>query len=595
MISSRSIVSHACVYVCLSLLVAMPAFGQIGRPDSDPRTGRTGTSQADRAAIAVTSVPLEGVLDETAYIVGPGDVFVVSIGGPEPIVTSIPVSADGRLLLPAVGGVRVAELNLAEARMRIIDTLRPSFMRVRLDVALVQPRQFYVHVSGAVPVPGRYLATPVARLSTVLEMAFADTSRAPVANLDYRPSFRDITLRRAGSPPRSVDLQRYLSTGDTQHNPYLNDGDVIAIGVYDPTRESVFVDGAVPFPGAYAYREGDTVADLVALASGENVTMRGVQEIRITRRAGGVADARVLRVGDGESMNVALSPLDHVFVRADDALRGSATVDGWVRYPGTYPVEPGITTLGELVAMAGGLREGALQRGVHVERRILPEPQFRRSRTNRFDSLPELDPAAARADTVAILRNLRLSELGFMSRAYLSQELRLQNRVSIEPSQLSAGGANPVYVQDGDRLVVPRDEGTVYVFGQVNRPGYVSFREGESASHYLERAGGMSPIASGVYVIEAGSGRHVPIRDAGTVGTGDMIFVDRRTDIADTADMRRLVMDENRMLMEENRMLLEERRMRSESRFRTTQTVLQVVGTAAGVVTTYLVLRARIE
>jgi protein involved in polysaccharide export with SLBB domain len=180
----------------------MPAFGQIGRPDSDPRTGRTGTSQADRASIPVTSVPLEGVLDETEYIVGPGDVFVVSIGGPEPIVTSIPVSADGRLLLPAVGGVRVAELKPCRSADADHRYASPFVHARRLDVALVQPRQFYVHVSGAVPVPGRYLATPVARLSTVLELAFADTSRAPVANLDYRPSFRDITLRRAGSPTR---------------------------------------------------------------------------------------------------------------------------------------------------------------------------------------------------------------------------------------------------------------------------------------------------------------------------------------------------------------------------------------------------------
>lgn len=575
---------HACFRVScgvfLALLVALPAFGQITRPDADSRPSRSGAMQAERAGLSITSVPLEGAVDEAEYIVGPGDVFAVTIGGPEPIVTSIPVSADGRLLLPAVGGVRVAEMSLAEARMRIVDALRPSFQRVRLDVALVQPRQFYVHVSGAVPVPGRYLATPVARLSTVLELAFADTSRAPVTNPSFRPSFRDIAVRRGDAPSRSVDLQRYLSTGDTRHNPYLNDGDVITVGVYDPSRESVFIDGAVPFPGSYAYREGDTAMDLIAVASGENPMLRGVEEVRITSRGSGRSETRVIRIDQGEGLDgVSLGPLDHVFVRADDALRGSAMVDGWVRYPGTYPVEPGITTLGELVEMAGGLREGALQRGVHLERRILPEPQVRRLRTNRFDALPEFDPAAVRADTIAILRNMRLSELDFTSRAYLAQEMRLQNRVSIEPMQLSAGGANPVYVQDGDRLVVPRDDGTVYVFGQVNRPGYVPFREGTSATQYVERAGGMSSIASGVYVIEAGSGRHVPIREAGMVGTGDMIFVDRRTDIAETADMQRL--------------LMEERRMRSESRFRTTQTVLQVVGTAAGVFTTFLVLRSR--
>jgi polysaccharide biosynthesis/export protein len=136
-----------------------------------------------------------------------------------------------------------------------------------------------------------------------------------------------------------------------------------------------------------------------------------------------------------------------------------------------------------------------------------------------------------------------------------------------------------VFVQDGDRLVIPRDEGTVYVFGQVNRPGFIAHQAGAAPGYYLERAGGTSTTAANAYVIEAGSGRHIPLREAGSIGTGDMIFVDRRFDIADSVDMQRFIM--------------EERRARSEARFRTAQTVLQVVGTAAGVLTTFLVLRSR--
>lgn len=567
-------------YLILFFLAATPLLAQ-DRSERESRASRAMQYQIDRSSASPAGVPLEGAIDEAEYIVGPGDVFVVTIGGAEPMVASVPVSADGRLLLPAVGGVRVAGLSLAEARERAMETLRPSFQRVRLDIALIQPRQFYVHVSGAVPVPGRYLATPVARLSTVLELAFADTSRIPVSNPDFRPSFRDITLRRPNGASRSVDLQRYLSTGDTRHNPYLNDGDVISVGVYDPVRQSVFIDGAVPFPGAYAFREGDTTLDLIALASGDNPLLRGVEEIRVTSRSGGAAQTRVFRVAEGEPADAPLSPLDHVYVRADDALRGSASVEGWVRFPGTYPVEPGLTTLAELVDMAGGLRDGALLRGVHLERKSLPEPRMRPLRSNRFDAMPEFDPAAARADTVAILRSVRLADLDFLSRAYFAQEMRLQNRVAIDPSELSGGTESSIVLQDGDRLIVPRDEGTVYVFGQVNRPGFVAHRTGLRAQDYIDMAGGASSTSSAVYVVEAGTGRHTPLRQAGTIGTGDMIFVDRRQDIADTAEMQRLVM--------------EDRRARAENRFRTTQTIVQVVGTAASVLTTFLVLRSRID
>ncbi|MFW5973024.1 MAG: SLBB domain-containing protein [Bacteroidota bacterium] len=562
-------------------LFCSPANAQDGRSDRD-RSSRAGFLQQDRLPSTAVA-PMEGAVDEDEYLIGPGDVFAVTIGGAEPTVATLPVSADGRLIVPGVGGSVVAGSVLRQARADVLGAMRPMFRNVQLDVALAQPRQFYVHVSGAVPTPGRYLATPVARVSTVLEAAFADTSQSAVSNFAYRPSFRNVTLRRTDGTRRSLDLQRYLSTGDTRHNPYLQDGDVIGIGVYDPLRESVFVDGAVPFPGAYAFREGDTVLDLISIASGDNPGLSQVREVRITSRTDGVASTRSIRVSQDERPEVPLSPLDHLFVVADDALRGSATVDGWVRFPGTYPIDPGRTTLDELVEMAGGLREGVLLRGLHIERRSLPAPELHSRQINRFEFAPAERRHVMRADSMAILRNMRLSNLDFLSRAYFAQEMRLQNRVSVDPAQLEDGTASPVVLQDGDRLVVPRDEQTVYVFGQVNMPGFVTLRPGADIEDYIRAAGGRGQLADGTYVIEAGTGRHLSAREA-PISSGDMIFVDRGDDIADTAELQRLI-------MENNRFALETERARRDARLRTTQTILSVLGTAATIVTTYWVVK----
>lgn len=518
---------------------------------------------------------MEGAIDENEYVIGPGDIFAVTIGGPEPTVVSLPVSADGRLLIPGVGGVVVAGKVLREAREDVIQLMRPSFQRVQLDVALAQPRQFYVHVSGAVTVPGRFLATPVARVSSVLEFAYADTTQFPVGNADYRPSFRDVTLKRQDGSERSLDMQRYFSTGDREHNPYLQDGDVISVGVYDPKRESVYIDGAVPYPGSYAYRDGDTAMDLIAIATGENPRLRGVREVRLTSRADGELNVRTVRVSDGERPDIALHPLDHVHVVADETLRGSAEIGGWVHFPGTYPIEPGVTTLDELVELGGGLRTGALLSGIHLQRRSLPAPELDMRGAGRFDFSPRRGQLV-RMDSLAILRNMRLTDLDFVSRAYFAQELRLQNRVSIDPKQLRPGTGETVVLEDGDRLVVPRDERTVYVFGQVNLPGFVAIRDGADAEYYIEAAGGRSSLSSGTYVIEAGTGRQLTPGQS-SISSGDMIFVDRYSDIADSAELQRLI--------------LETQRSRADARIRTTQTVLQVLGTAATLVTTYLVVR----
>lgn len=531
----------------------------------DPTNPLTALRQrATAAAASATLLPLEGAVEAEAYRVGPGDVFGLTIGGPEPLALSVPVSADGYLALPDAGSVPVAGLTLAVARDQALEALRRVYRNVPLTVSLAQPRQFYVHVSGAVPLPGRYLALPVARVSSVLEQAFADTLRRAVSHPDFRPSLRNLRLIRKDGSEVLLDLLRYFTTGDTQHNPYLLDGDVVQVPAYDPRFASVFVDGAVPYPGAYDHRVGDTVADVLLLAMGH----AGVTTpVRVRRpRADGQVETQ--EVDPARFADTPLQPMDQVYVPMDRLPGGTVVVEGYVRYPGTYPIVEGRTTLQDLVQQAGGLRPEALARGAYLERLALPEPGVRLHKQHRFE--PGIDrPELLRPDTAAILQTLRLSEFDFLSRAYFTQELLIQNRVSANLEATLAAGAPPVYLRDGDRLVVPRDDQTVYVFGQVNRPGYVPYVSGQDGRGYLEAAGGIGVLAAEVYLIEVGTGRYLPL-DQATVRSGDLIFVDRKTDLATNPELQRLVLEENRT--------------RADARIRIAQTVLQTVGTVASLV-----------
>ncbi len=533
--------------------------------------------------------PLEGAVDDTAYVVGPGDQFQITIGGPQPVALDVPVTADGLLVLPEAGSLPAAGRTLADVRTEATERLRQRYRNVDLSVALARPREFYVHVTGAVPVPGRYPAAPVARVASVLEIAFADTSQLPVANPRFRPSLRNVVLQRRDGRQRSLDLRRYFATGDTGHNPYLQDGDVISVPAYDPTLASVFVDGAVAFPGSYDYREGDTVLDLLYLAAGDPGIHR-LERVRFTRHTpGGNTPGELLDVpallADPASAP-AVGPLDHLYVLPPRREAGVATIDGYVEFPGTYPIEPGRTTLRALLTeQAGGLRPEALARGAYLERRVLPAPRL--EVTDRTTArLPGAYGSilAVRADSIAILRQMRLSDLDFLSRTYFAQELRVQNRVPVDLDAVLRGETEPIYLQHGDRLFVPRDEQTVFVFGHVNRPGYIPYRPDRRGEDYVRAAGGRGPLATNAYVIKAGTNQFLPL--AGTpLESGDVIFVDRQN-LADAADMQRI-------LFEEERIRLERDRLRADARIRTTQTILQTLSTAAAIVTTYLVIRTR--
>ena len=568
------------IVVLLLLFAPMPeGLAQVG-PDRDDLFGDLmgnnldPLSQLGRMSTPGASVPLEGAVDPQAYIVGPGDVFDISIGGAAPVLVSFPVSADGYLMLPEAGAVEIAGLPLVEARRQATEALRAQFQRVRLEVTLSQPRQFYVHVSGAVPTPGRFVATPVARVASVLYLAFADTTQAPVANLSYRPAMRSVKLIHRDGSEESVDLLRYFSTGDTDHNPYLRDGDVISLPTYDPRYDAVFVSGAVAFPGTYDYRAGDTVYDLLVLTTGQNPP-QGFNRVRVSRvNDDGSEEAEIYDVSGLESLKIPVQARDQIYALPEETVRGSAAIEGWVAYPGTYSILPGRTTLRELVSRAGGLRQGALGRGAYLERATLPTPRLESSRNNRFEIVPGHMQAVPQ-DTAAILKTTRLANIDFLSRAYLAQELRLQSRVPINLEDVLANDGATITLENGDNVFVPRDDNMVFVFGQVNRPGYVTARPGMSVDAYVDASGGRSDMAGHLYVIEAGTGRYLDGNRV-DVRSGDMIFVDRRESRADSAELQRL--------------LYEERRADLERRSRTWQNIVQSVGAATALVTTYLLI-----
>lgn len=562
--------------ILLTLPSGVLAQGELGRSEALRQLmgGQTTLGQLGRVSPG-TVAPLEGAVDADAYVVGPGDVFDISVSGPVQTFVSVPVSADGYLMLPESGAVEVAGLRLTEARRRATDALRQQFQRVQLEVTLSQPREFYVHVSGAVPVPGRIIATPVARVATVLSIAFADTTRAPVGNTALRPALRNIRLIHRDGTEESVDVLRYYSTGVTDYNPYLRDGDIVSLPTYDPNYEAIFVSGDVPFPGTYDYRPDDTLYDVLALASGQDPP-RGFQRVRLSRVGdSGRAEAEIYDLSDLAGTKVPIRPRDQIYVMPDETVRGSASIEGWVEYPGTYSIVTGRTTLRDLVDLGGGLRSGALARGAYLERETLPRPALERPRNHPFELSPPEFRVVPR-DTAAILQATRLAGMDFLSRAYLAQELRLQSRVPIDLGDILEGRSADITLEDGDNVFVPRDQNSVFIFGQVNRPGYVAVRDGMGADGYIEASGGRSEMAGRTYVIEAGTHRYLDGRRT-EVRSGDMIFVDRRQNRADSAELQRL--------------LYEERRADLERRSRTWQNVVQSVGAATALITTYLLIR----
>jgi polysaccharide biosynthesis/export protein len=235
-----------CGLAALMAVLAPPASAQfLADPPSSLEQQALLAQQARRQAMERLRlggpVTLEGAVDPDAYLVGPGDVFSVAVGGALSTETQAIVSADGVLVVPEVGGFPVAGLTLAEARTRVQAGLRRIYRNVSTEVALAQPRQFFVHVSGAVERPGRHMMVPIARVEDAVAAGMDDQSPLLVRRLRLRrdvlrrdadeplPALRNVEVRRRDGSTERVDLLRYYATGDPTHNPYLRDGDAVYI------------------------------------------------------------------------------------------------------------------------------------------------------------------------------------------------------------------------------------------------------------------------------------------------------------------------------------------------------------------------------
>ncbi len=514
-------------------------------------------ARVQEAAMQGSSLALEGAVDPNEYTVGPGDRFNATIGGLISNTFSLVVSAGGYLDLPEAGQIRAADRSLAAVQEEASALLQEAHAHVPVSISLVQTRSFYVHISGAVPQPGRYLMMPISRVDELLAEAYAPKyydvdsgeyiylpARRPELDTKYRPAFRNITIDHRDGTVTRIDMVRYYIFGETAHNPYLRDGDRIVVPSYHEIRDGVRVSGDIAYAGSYDLRLGDTAADLIALAAGPNGTA-SIDSVVLARSHSRIPlRLDVQRMLRGEADNPALEAGDHLVAKTMVAAIGR--IQGRVWYPGSYSITEGRTTIRDLVDMAGGLKPDANIDAAFLER------------SNSLD----------------FRESSSQSNLDYFSRDFFrSFEQELSYRVTVDvASELQSDHAS-VVLYDGDRLVFPRDEKTVQVSGQVAEPAYVPYQEGQPASYYLNRTGGITSGGTRVLVFRSATGK---IQEGASVvvRSGDTIFVDRKP-IADSPDAQAL--------------LLTARQVRSQR----ISNIISGISVITGILTSYVLISER--
>lgn len=231
------------------------------------------------------------------YIIGTGDVIEISVYDNPDLETLVRVDADGNIVMPLLGRVRVSDLTVSQVGRKITSQLADGYLvNPQVNVFVKEFRSKKVVVLGRVRNPGLIeLSGPITLLELVSRAGGLENDAGETASIKRREGKEDVII--------PIDLLSLIEGGDMSQNIEIKDGDTVVIS----KSGMCYVTGQVKQPGSYPCGEGTTVLKLIALANG------------FTGKAS-KSGVRIVRVVDGEKKILKKVDLDTTSVSDNDVI-----------------------------------------------------------------------------------------------------------------------------------------------------------------------------------------------------------------------------------------------------------------------------------
>jgi polysaccharide export outer membrane protein len=463
------------------------------------------------------------------YTLNPGDELIIGVTGSVEADLRLVVDSEGRIFIPSIGPVSVAGVRYGDLAAALARRFNALYKKVNVSVVIGHLHGLTVYVTGYAVSPGAYT---ISSLATMVDAVLA--AGGPSGG----GSFRTVQLRRGGQLVSTLDFYELLLNGDKSRDVSLQNEDVLNIG---PVGPELAVTGSVNQQAIYEAKPGETLGDMIRYAGGLNsladesrvlvarladLDKTGSEELTLTA-------ARAFPAERGDIVRV-LSLAN--IARPMERQAILATIEGEIDHPGRYYLRPG-STVGDLLAQAGGLTAGAFVYGTQVDRDSLRQQQ--QASFDRAIADLQLDAAAAPlSDIVSVVT--RGASAGARSQAALSIIDRLKTQKPDGRLVLALGPdattlPPDLTLENNDRIFVPPRPKTVGVFGAVYETGSFLYTPGSRLTAYLRLAGGPKRIAErgDIFVVRA-NGSVLSSRQTRDIGQqpalpGDVIFVPVKT------------------------------------------------------------------
>ena len=473
------------------------------------------------------------------YKVGPGDqIHINIISSNETFDYSLMISPTGVLLIPSVGLINTDNLSLHELIKKIKNKIESWNLNAQVNIELQGVREFKVLVTGQFDNAGYFIATPVTRVSDLFEnilQNYFEGKKNTYVQSDNRTYSESIGIhskiavdgiydRKLGvyqeedyqidllsrrnililrdSDTIKVDIEGFKVSGNNLMNPYVEQGDVIKIPYID---SYFYINGGVQRPGKYEYKMSESLEDAIKIAGGlkSNINKDNIKVIHrdILQKA-----PKTLHVIKDKDFKI--KPEDNIMIpfsnykKPNDIIK----ISGEIKYPGTYSIVPGQTTLGDLINLSGGFTNEADTTKILLN-------------NNSISEVPDRE----------LERVLLKTELdrSIEEKAYIKARIRTQ-KGSLETSLHNVIN-NQHMIVSNDHIHIPKYFPYIEVIGAVNFPGRYPYSLEKTTSDFIEMAGGIIKNKSGKrFLVKSTTSQRVKLNKRQKISSGDIIFIEEK-------------------------------------------------------------------
>jgi protein involved in polysaccharide export with SLBB domain len=285
----------------------------------------------------------------------------------------------------------------------------------------------------------------------------------------------------------------------------------------------VSIKGEVNKPITVYYEKGMNLASLIERAGGlkDTAFTKNVEIVRYKLNKNQERERKVLKlpIKNNNFSEIKLLPYDEVVIFKIPKWneRKTVTLQGEVKFPGTYVIEDGDKLL-DVIKRAGGFTKNAFIEGAVFTRESVRQRQMREYKSSLMRIKKQLAiynamPANA-ADNTIINQNSLDSLNQILQEA---EKYTPIGRISLnldKDFECFAQSPYNITLKNNDKLIVPSSIDTVTVFGEVFNPTSFVYNEIYTVEDYIKLASGYTRAADkdSVYIIHA-DGTSEPINN----------------------------------------------------------------------------------